>query len=582
MSAIQEYDRALANGADEWSVRTGRSKANIALQRFDRAESDIARLIEMKPNLLETRLTLAEVREQADDNKGAEAALAAVPFGADNLPLADGFADRLEAAELLATAYSHLDRWDKTLELTQVCLKKQPDRISSQVLLGKTLHATRKFAQAVPYLEIGIKHAPKNAELHYLLGTSYQGRGAKGDLDRASVQFQEAVILDNKHGAATLAVAREAERRKSYGAAAFAYERAYKLGMEGPQLMLASSEMIRRAGHKEEAWYRKGLYYESIGRPSLAMAEYENLARLHDSCRSGYIHMARAASLMGKHDLALKYLHLAEQKAPARSRELFWSIVDVMGQSKQDGPRIAMLEKVASQKGRDGEEAAFQLAKLNDAAGKQDQAEKWFTVCVQAQPNDPVFHLELGRLLLTQRGDPARLNQAVKELETAVRLAPENHDAVYGLGTAYFYSNRLDEAILTLRHAVDLQPENGEGYQVLSRALAQAGNKADAADILSLFRRYEEYSQTKETLAARCKRDPTNPELQLRLAEFHMWAHEYAAAIERYHKALYLKPDSRPARQRLAEALGYLGRREQQKMVLAGLTVGNDVVDEGK
>jgi tetratricopeptide (TPR) repeat protein len=569
LSAQEEFSTALNAGAEEWGTRKGRAQANIALERNDLAETDILRLIELRPHRLETYLSLAEVRQDSDLWKEAEKALDSVPRDGNGLPDVEGYKDRLESAELLATAYNHLDRWDRALALANLCLKQEPQRLSTHILMGKTLHGAGRMAEAIPYLIEGVKASPNNAEMLYLLGSAYQKRHAPGDADKAAVCFQKTVTLDSKHGAATLEVAHEAERRKAWGPAAFAYQRAHKLGMEGPHLILRSAEMILKTGNREEGWYRRGLYYEATARPDLALVEYTRLTTLHDSCRSGYIHMSHAYMGMHRYDKALEYLRKAQQAAPATAKQLDWLILDAMGELKQENERIKLLTNIIQEGGDDGNEAAYQLAKIQDRAGIRPEAEKWYRFCTQAAPKDAVFHRELGIFLLQERQDPSRLQAAVHELETAAQLDPEDHDAIYHLGLAYSYSGNHEEALLAIRHAIDLQPEVGEGYQTLASVLTDAGRRSEAAAVQEIFKRYARFSETRETLQARCKREPRNPQVHLKMAEFHMYAHEYQAAIARFRLCLALQPGNRQARARLAEACGNMGRRDEQRLELA-------------
>ncbi len=571
LSAREAFDRALQLGADEWSCRTGRAQANLRVERFERVIEDCNHLIRLRPTVLETYLTLAEVQQHSDDWGAVQRTLDSVPRDEDGLPQTNNPTDPLAAAELLATAYSHIDRWDRTIALVRKCLDREPGRLSSRIMLGKALHASGKRVEAIPYLLEAARNHPNSAELVYLLGTAYQARKKSQDGDRATLCFKRAVVLDDKHGAATLALAKELDLRKQYEPAAFAYYRAYKLGMEGESPLLRSAEMMLRMGNKEEGWYRRGLYFESTGKPELALIEYKRLTTMHHACRSGYIHMARAYGAMKKPLKSLEYIRKARERAPARAKELDWVLIDALGQTHDDNERIAMLHAIAKEGGSEGNEAAFHLAKLSDAAGKRPEAEKWLRKCVQNVPKDAIFRLELGKSLLHRRGDKAILTSAILELEAAVRLARENRDAAYFLGLAYSYAGRTEDAILALRHAVDLQPENGDGYQSLAKILNRAGRREEAADTQEIFRRFEKFKQTRDTLIARCKREPKNAAAQYRIADFHMKAHEYPAAIQRFTRCLELQPGNRQARARLAEACGYLGRRDEQRAQLAML-----------
>jgi len=84
-----------------------------------------------------------------------------------------------------------------------------------------------------------------------------------------------------------------------------------------------------------------------------------------------------------------------------------------------------------------------------------------------------------------------------------------------------------------------------------------------------VFERFELFKQAREIVVARCKREPRNAFARKNKADFHMRAHESAAAIDEYKIYLALKPDDRQARARLAEALSDMGRRDEQRTQLA-------------
>ncbi len=567
LSARDEFDQALKQGADEWEVRTGRAEAALAVQRSDAAAQDMERMLQIRPNRLETYLALAEAQQHADDWPAALKTLDRVPLGPDHLPRTEG--DPPANAELLATAYSHIDAWERAITLIQSCLAVAPARQSARIMMGKALHATGKKTEAIPFLHEAVQIAPKNAELQYMLGTAYQARHQPGDDDRAFARFQLALMADHKHGAATLALAQEMDRRGMKAAAADGYQLAYQLGMEGNTPLLRSGDLLMQIGQKEEGHYRRGLYYESIAQPELALKEYYQLNKMHSYCRSSYIHIARAYGAMHQPTKTMAYLRLAQQHDPLKAKELEWSVIQAYGELRNETVRIDALRAMVARNDKDSNEARYQLATAADTAGNFDEAVRWFHECIAHAPEDGVFRNDLGKILLQHRNDLANLKEAVDQLEAAVRLAPDNNEAFYYLGLAYGYLDRKDDAVLALRHAVDLMPEDGEGYQTLATALNRDGKKQEATEALTVFRNFEDFQKARETLAARCKRQPNDPENQQRLAEFHMRAHEYPSAIERFRLCLKLKPDNRAARARLAEACGYLGRRTEQREQLA-------------
>jgi len=570
LSAREELDQGLVHGGDEWRARTGRIQANIALMRYDLAVPDLERLVALRPTRLASHLALAEARHMAGDKRAARAALDAVPRGADGLPTVEGEPDALAAGEKLATAYSYLGEWSRALDVLERCEKKDPSRLGARVMRGKALYELGRRAEAVPYLEAGVKAAPKTPELQYLLGVAYTARSQPNDGDRAFACFQQAVALQDSHGPACYALAKALDQRGKLKEATAAYYRAYHLGTEGDLPLLRSAELLLKIGNREEAWYRRGLHYEKSGKWKLAVKEYERLTSLHNACRSGFIHLARVYAQSRDPERAIDYLKRAQKLDPARAAELDWSLIQAYQQSSRLEEATALLKKQIAA-GKDVDAIYYQLALIADAGGRLDEAEELVKKAIAAKPEDGSYRVGLGRLLLQRREAPGKLKVAQQVLEEAVRLAPEDPGVYYSLGMIYSHSNRPDDAILALRHAIDLEPQAGESYQTLAQVLLKAGRRHEASEMLTTFRRFQDFEQARQILTARVKREPKNPDVQRSLADFHMTAQEYYEAIARYEECLRLRPQDEQARRRLARVYGMVGRREAQQQQLAVL-----------
>lgn len=566
LSALSAFHDAGKLKADEQKILTGQAKAYIALDNTPPAITAMKRLRGLQPKDLNLVLTLAEVQQHADDWKGAKQTLDSVPLDADGLPQMDG--DRVVNTSLLSAAYSHIDGWSDAEKLVRAVAKVAPENKDARIMLGKILHATGKYAEAIPYLTEAVAIAPKSDELAYLLGTAFEKRKQKDDDKRALVCFQGAIGLNDKHGPAALALARAAEKQKDWKPAAFFFRHAHELGMEGGRGLLHAANNLVKADNIEESWYYRGLYYELFNQPELAVKEYSKLTGTHQYCRSGYLHMARAYSQMKQPEKTIDCLKKAQKLNPEQAKELDWSFITTYGDMKVDKPAVELLEKMIAENRPDKDEAHFSLAKIANGNGKFDAGLKHMEQCVALKPNDAGYRRELGILYLDRRGDKEALKKAVEQLETAVRLTPEDVGALFELGRTYSYVERWEDSVLTLRHAVDLNPEQGDSYQVLGQSLIKIGRKAEGAEMLAMFRRYQEFQGSRERLSARCKRAPKDFEAHRQMANFHMTAHEYPAAITYFSRCLELQPNNTQVRRNLIVAQGLMGQRENQKLQL--------------
>jgi tetratricopeptide (TPR) repeat protein len=154
--------------------------------------------------------------------------------------------------------------------------------------------------------------------------------------------------------------------------------------------------------------------------------------------------------------------------------------------------------------------AQFLLGKANYEATLFPQAEESFLEVLRLDPSFPGAHLELGKVYISLR----RTDDAIRELELALRDNPGDGDASYFLGgllvqegrdtegipylerarkmkpdfwAPYFYLGkaklRLEqpaEAVVLLQRAVELNPDDASVYYQLGRALGACGRESEA------------------------------------------------------------------------------------------------------
>ena len=154
--------------------------------------------------------------------------------------------------------------------------------------------------------------------------------------------------------------------------------------------------------------------------------------------------------------------------------------------------------------------AQFLLGRANYEATMFSQAEEAFSEVLRVDPKFPGVHLELGKVYISLR----RTDDALRELNMALKQDPADVDASYFLGgllvqegryqegmpylerakeakpdfwAPYFYLGkarlRLEqpaEAVVLLQRAVALNPDDASAFYDLSRALQACGREAEA------------------------------------------------------------------------------------------------------
>jgi tetratricopeptide (TPR) repeat protein len=109
------------------------------------------------------------------------------------------------------------------------------------------------------------------------------------------------------------------------------------------------------------------------------------------------------------------------------------------------------------------------------AMGRLGEAESYFRQALKGV-DDPVTHYNMGLLLaLTDR-----LDEAVREYETALARDPMHSDARSNLAAALARQGRLDRAAAELRRLLEHDPENAGARTNLGLVLLQQGHRAQA------------------------------------------------------------------------------------------------------
>ncbi|MBA2525245.1 MAG: TPM domain-containing protein [Pyrinomonadaceae bacterium] len=129
------------------------------------------------------------------------------------------------------------------------------------------------------------------------------------------------------------------------------------------------------------------------------------------------------------------------------------------------------------------------LADLNRAAGKAEEALKLYREQLQAEPSDKAARAGIVLSLL----DLGRLEEANKELDTALQDDPRNLALLSG--TAYWYSahNEPERAVELARRAVQLEPRYTWSQIALARALVGSKRPLEAERAIRFARQYGKF-----------------------------------------------------------------------------------------
>jgi Flp pilus assembly protein TadD len=112
-------------------------------------------------------------------------------------------------------------------------------------------------------------------------------------------------------------------------------------------------------------------------------------------------------------------------------------------------------------------EAAIGLTNLYMKSGRLGEAEPLLRRLATERPDDAGIHLQLGRVLAAQ----SQKDDAIREIQTALKLAPADSDAQREIADLYSSAGKNDLAENTYRALVTTQPNDPELHRGLGQAL---------------------------------------------------------------------------------------------------------------
>jgi predicted Zn-dependent protease len=235
----------------------------------------------------------------------------------------------------------------------------------------------------------------------------------------------------------------------------------------------------------------------------------------------------------------------------------------------------------------------YERAMLLIDAGRMERATQELRAVSDAHPDFADAHRVLGRLLLDRAGgDKAGVNEALKYLQIAFKLNPDDLSTGVAVAQLLMSSDRLAEAERVLALMVERAPDNralNYNYADILTKLGR-GNEATpflersvAADptfgpaimrLLDIYQQEGEYLKAAQLLQPLISEDPLNMEMQRQQAFFYLRGGDARAASERYRALMAADPKDTRSQFGLAEALNDLEQYDEAAQIFAKLVEG--------
>jgi len=517
----QSLDADKSNPATYW----GLAQCAIAERNTEKAREWLDAALKIRDRQAQTWILAGNLERLEKD---AEAALAAYSSALKIDP------ENLEALQNRAIINTKLGRMKLAQADIETIRKLYPKSIAANYLQALFKFREKKYPEARDALLETLKIAP-NYPPALLLGGLIEN--ALGNLQTAESHLNKAVRAAPHNGfalrmlaATQLRMGRPDDAAKTLAPVDLEKTRDAGLHTIAGEIALTKRDFAKAAAHFETA--------AEISPDSAAIRTELGIARLAQGDSRAMADLQAAADMGGastradnviilkqlkqkQFDDALVRIAALEKKQP--QSPLAWNYRGTAYAGKKDAARARSSFQQALKLDPKFFPAALNLAQLDLAEGKTDQARKNFVGILQNEPKHLQSMLALADLSLQDKDEKAYVDW----LEKAIKAHPHATLPRSALTRFYLSKKEPQKALAVAREMVNANPDKPEALNLLGSIQLAAGDKANAIATL-----------TKLTEKAR-----QSPDAFLRLALAQISDNRTKDARTSLQKALQLKPD---------------------------------------
>ncbi|MEP7187795.1 MAG: tetratricopeptide repeat protein [Roseiflexaceae bacterium] len=430
-------------------------------------------------NNVDALLALSRLYQDMRNPQGARAAIERAQQAAPrNAEVAYQYGQFIEAQIVLQSADANYLAQQKQTDMDsaeaqyQRALTNVPGHVPSQLALGRLYAEQGKNADAKRYYNAALDAGASNPDQLKQIG---QFLLDNGEYASAATAFERGITTTD----------RDAELHHGLATAYLHLERLDDAQREEQQAL------DLRGGQYPEALV--GLGDIALERDDLggAVAQYNSALQLNSNLTSAYLGVGRASFNAGNWSVAQAHFSDAVRSNPKSAEARFW-----LGESlrKQSNPNAAIAEYAhALALKANYPEAYYGLAQAQIDLKQFELARKNLDSALVLRPNYADALLLGGKLSEQQGNDTA----AIQSYSAAISANDKIAEPLYRRALLFIRRDQLDEATRDLESAINIQPTFSEAHYWLGRAyLAQGNPKAAQAEFkLAIEQRGEPYAE---------------------------------------------------------------------------------------
>ncbi len=328
--------------------------------------------------------------------------------------------------------------WTRTLACTS-------DNTVAHNNLGAALAKKGEIDRAIIQFQEAIRLVPDYAQAHNNLGGALD---RKNRFDEAIQQFQEAIRLEPDFASAYYNLGGVLVKQDRLDAAIRQFQEAIRLK---PDLAEARSDL-------GAALDKKGLVDEAIN-------QFREAIRLKPDFAEARNNFGGDLARNGQLDEAINQFQEAIRLKPDFA-EAHNNLGDALARRGRLDEAINQFQEAIRLK-PDFASACYNLGNALAAKGRLDEAVHQFQEAIRLKPDFAEAHSNLGTVLESK----GRLDEAINQYQEAIRLKPDYAEARNNLGTAFESKGQIDEAISQYQEAIRLNPNYAQARNNLARVL---------------------------------------------------------------------------------------------------------------
>ncbi|MBW2272293.1 MAG: tetratricopeptide repeat protein [Deltaproteobacteria bacterium] len=301
-----------------------RAKIAMAEERADDAVEDLRAAIDSKPEWAQAHFVLGSALALTADRRGARAELARAVELDPNL---------FEARRMLATLHQALGEHEYAIEQGRIYLRAAPDHTRTRILVAQSLIRIGKRDEALAELN-KIPEEKRSAESLFAVARIVGSQGKSDEAYALLLQVQEQVPSNPKVLRALLDLERsmgklELSKQRIYAASEANPENSKLMQLKGLVAMLSSDmetaqQSFTRATELDPddvtAYQQLANFYRATGRLDETIQTYERAIEARPDSAKLYHFLAVLYELDGRSDLAMKNYEAAVERDPSHAQ----------------------------------------------------------------------------------------------------------------------------------------------------------------------------------------------------------------------------------------------------------------------